>query len=90
MSNQNLPPNPLEAIELVKRVVDTAKAALPESVSADLRENLKAAIEDVIRDLETVTREELEVQKAVLAKTRDKVDRMEQTITELERRLAED
>ena len=88
MSNQSPPFNPSEAIDLVKKVVDTAKAALPESVSSDVRENVKAAIQDVIKDLEVVTREELEVQKAVLAKTREKVDQMEKVITELEQRLA--
>ena len=83
MSNQSPSFNPSEAIDLVKKVVDTAKAALPDSVSVDVRENVKAAIQDVIKDLEVVTREELEVQKAVLAKTREKVDQMEKVITEL-------
>lgn len=88
MSNQSSSFNPSEAIDLVKKVVDTAKAALPDSVSVDVRENVKAAIQDVIKDLEVVTREELEVQKAVLAKTREKVDQMEKVITELEQRLS--
>ncbi len=79
--------NAAGAAELVQRIVDTAKAALPESVSHDVRENLRAAIQEVISELDVVSRDELDTQKAVLKKTRAKVDEMEQLISELEGRL---
>ncbi|RBP49190.1 accessory factor UbiK family protein [Arenicella xantha] len=78
---------PNAAADIIQRIMQTAKAAVPDSLSDDLRKNIKAAIQDVISDLDVVTREELDVQKAVLAKTRAKVDEMESIITDLEKRL---
>lgn len=78
---------PNAAAEIINRIMQTAKAAVPESLSNDVRENVKAAIQDVISDLDVVTREELDTQKAVLEKTRAKVDKMESVIADLERRL---
>ena len=75
------------ASDILQRLMQTAKAAVPDTLSADLRDNVRAAIQDVIRDLDVVTREELEIQKAVLEKTRAKVDEMEAIIADLEKRL---
>ena len=78
---------PNAAADIIQKIMMTAKAAVPESLSNDVRENIKAAIQDVISDLDVVTREELDIQKAVLAKTRAKVDQMELVISELEKKL---
>jgi len=78
---------PNTAADIIQKIMLTAKAAVPDSLSNDVRENVKAAIQDVISDLDVVTREELDTQKAVLAKTRAKVDEMEIVIAELEKKL---
>jgi len=78
---------PNAAAEIIDRIMQTAKAALPDSLSKDVKDNVRAAIEDVISDLDVVTREELETQKRVLQKTRAKVDEMEKVISDLEKRL---
>ncbi len=78
---------PNAAADIINKIMLTAKAAVPESLSNDVKENIKAAIQDVIMDLDVVTREELDTQKAVLAKTRAKVDEMEAVIAELEKKL---
>jgi BMFP domain-containing protein YqiC len=75
------------AADIIDKIMQTAKAAVPESLSNDLKENVRAAIQDVISDLDVVTREELDVQKEVLKKTRAKVDKMETIIADLEKRL---
>ena len=75
------------AADIITKVLDTAKAALPDSLSEDVRNNVRAAIQEVISDLDVVSREELDTQKAVLAKTREKVDKMESVIAELEKKL---
>ena len=67
-------PNPSDIVE---RILNVAKAALPESVSQDVKENIRAAIQEVISELDVVTREEFEVQKKVLMKTRKKIDELE-------------
>jgi BMFP domain-containing protein YqiC len=74
---------PNAAADIIQRIMLTAKAAVPESLSDDVRENVKAAIQDVISDLDVVTREELDIQKAVLAKTRAKVVELERLINKL-------
>lgn len=81
--------DPSDAVDLVIRFVDSAKAVLPESISNDLRANLQAAIQEIVGELDVVTREELQTQKKVLKKTRSKVQDMEKVISELERKLAE-
>lgn len=85
----NLPMNefPNSPADMIERIMQTAKAALPEGLSADIKQGVRNAIQEVISDLDVVTREELEVQKEVLAKTRAKVDQMELIISDLERQL---
>jgi len=78
---------PNAAAEIIERIMQTAKAAVPDTLSQDVKNNVRAAIQDVISDLDVVTREELDVQKEVLKKTRAKVDEMEGVIAELEKRL---
>ncbi len=78
---------PNAASDIIQRIMQTAKAAVPDTLSADLRENVRAAIQEVISDLDVVTREELDTQKEVLQRTRAKVDEMEKVISELEKKL---
>jgi len=78
---------PNAAADIIQKIMLTAKAAVPDSLSNDVRENVKAAIQEVISDLDVVSREELETQKSVLEKTRAKVDEMEAVIAELEKKL---
>ncbi|MBX2847666.1 MAG: accessory factor UbiK family protein [Acidiferrobacterales bacterium] len=80
------------AADIIEKIMQTAKAALPDSIlpdqlADDVKQNIRAAIQDVISDLDVVTREELEVQKEVLKKTRAKVDNMEAIISDLEKQL---
>jgi len=53
----------------------------------DLGRNLRAALEAGLGRLDLVTREELDVQTAVLARTRAKVERLEAEVARLEREL---
>ena len=78
---------PNTAAEIIDRIMQTAKAAVPDALSKDVKDNVRAAIQDVISDLDMVSREELDIQKEVLAKTRAKVDQMEAVIAELEKQL---
>lgn len=55
----------------------------------DLEKNFRASLNSTFSRLDLVTREELEVQQAVLAKTREKIERLEDRIRELEALLRE-
>jgi BMFP domain-containing protein YqiC len=57
-------------------------------MQADVERHLRAALEAAFKRLDLVTREELDIQAAVLARTRTKVDALESRVRELERRLA--
>ena len=67
-------------------VVATVRRVLPQT-PADLDKNLRAALQSVFDRLDLVTREELEVQEQVLARTRARLAEMEKKITELEEKL---
>lgn len=78
---------PQSPADIIERIMQTAKSAVPDSLSKEMRNNVKAALQDVIADLDVVSRDELDIQKEVLRKTRAKVDEMEKVIQVLEARL---
>ncbi len=71
------------------RIVDQITAALrniiPANAGADVEKNMRAALEALVARLDLVTREEFEVQRAVLARTRALVEQLERQVAELER-----
>ena len=74
--------------ELGKRIL----AALPpglEQLSEDARKNMRAAMAAALAKADLVTREEFDVQSAVLARTRQKLTELERGVAELERILKE-
>lgn len=54
------------------------------AASEDLSQNLRAIVQGWFDRLDLVTREEFEVQKAVLARTRSKLEAIEEQLAELE------
>jgi ubiquinone biosynthesis accessory factor UbiK len=57
---------------------------LAQSPAADLEKNLRAMLNGVFARLDLVTREEFDVQRQVLARTREKLERLETQLNELE------
>jgi hypothetical protein len=71
--------------DLAKKLAD----AVPEGVRAlksDLEKNFRSVLQSGLDKLDLVTREEFEVQEAVLARTREKLEALEQRLKELETR----
>ncbi len=58
-----------------------------QSPAADLEKNLRALLMSVFSRLDLVTREEFDVQRQVLLRTREKLTRLEAELAELERAL---
>ncbi|HEX9626079.1 MAG TPA: accessory factor UbiK family protein [Acidiferrobacterales bacterium] len=73
------------------RLIDDALAALraglPANLSRDLENNLRGALTGMLERLDLVTREEFDVQQAVLARTRARLEQLEREVAELERTL---
>ena len=55
----------------------------------DLGATFKSALQSGLRELDLVTREEFDVQRCVLLRTREKIEELEQQIANLERSRAE-
>lgn len=54
--------------------------------AADVEKNIKAVLGGLFNRLDLVSREEFDVQREVLAKTREKLTQLEARIAELEKR----
>ncbi len=70
--------------ELARKI----SGSLPDSaqqVRNDIEKNVRVALVSLFERMDLVTRQELETQKAVLARTREKIEELEQKITELEK-----
>lgn len=52
----------------------------------ELQQNFKAALQSGLARLDLVTREEFEVQRAVLLRTREKIEELQRAVGELETR----
>jgi BMFP domain-containing protein YqiC len=60
--------------------------ALEASPAKDIEKNVKALLQSALSRLDFVSREEFDVQVEVLRKTREKVERLEARVAELEAR----
>lgn len=81
--------DPKQLDELAQRLA----RAIPKGIQVlqeDLSRNLRASLEAGVARLDLVSREEMDVQAAVLARTREKVRQLELRVFELERALGDD
>ena len=72
----------------LEELADRVQAALPRDVAnlgEDVRKNVQATVEAGLKRMDIVTREEFDVQAAVLARTRELVEQLEARVAELEK-----
>ena len=74
--------------QLVEQLQGKISALLAQSPAPDLERNLKALLAGFFSRLDLVTREEFDVQRQVLLRTREKIERLEARVAELEERLS--
>lgn len=76
--------DPLDQLDtLAKRL----SSLIPEPLQAtqqDIESNLRSGLESGLRKMNLVTREEFDVQSAVLLRTREKLEELEKRVVELE------
>ena len=74
--------------ESIENIASKLAEAVPEglrSVREDLESNFRAVLRASLAKLDLVTREEFEVQEAVLAKTRQKLEALEARLEDIEK-----
>jgi len=73
--------------DLARRLSGLVPPGLRES-REELQENFKAVLQSGLAKLDLVTREEFDVQRAVLLRTREKLEQLQGRVVDLETRLA--
>lgn len=71
--------------DLACKLADAVPPGLKE-LQSDMERNFHAILQSTFNKLELVTREEFEVQSALLARTRAKLDELEKQVTALEQK----
>ena len=69
----------------LKELIDNISELLPKNTSEikqDFKDNLKILLNDYLKRIDVVTREEFDVQSSVLAKTRKKLDDLEDKLSQ--------
>ena len=73
--------------ESIENLAEKLAAAVPEglrSIREDLEHNFRAVLRSSLSKLDLVTREEFEVQEAVLTRTREKLEALEAKLAQHE------
>ena len=73
--------------DLARRLSGLVPPGLRES-REELQENFKAVLQSGLAKLDLVTREEFDVQRAVLLRTREKLEQLQRQVVDLETSLA--
>ncbi|TAK56088.1 MAG: accessory factor UbiK family protein [Gammaproteobacteria bacterium] len=75
--------DPQSLEELARRLAEAVPPGLA-ALKGDIEQNFKAVLQSGLAKLELVTREEFDVQAAVLRRSRERLEALERRITELE------
>ncbi len=70
--------------KLLDEMSSRVSSLLASTPAGDIEKNLRAALGSLFAKLDLVTREEFDVQREVLARTRAKLQALEARVTELE------
>ena len=78
--------DPKSIDDIATRISDAIPPGL-NTLKGDMEKNARAIIQSALGKMDLVTREEFEVQKGVLAKTRSKLDALEKRVTDMEQQV---
>ena len=78
--------DPKQIDELTRRVAEALPPGFSD-IQGDVKKNLRAAMQATFAKLDLVTREEFEVQSAVLQRTREKLEALEASVAEMEQQI---
>jgi hypothetical protein len=76
---------------MIDRILDqitrTVSQTVPPGLTREVKKNLRAALRGTFERLNLVTREELDVQEAVLVRARERLVELEKRVAELEQKI---
>ncbi|MDP7536202.1 MAG: accessory factor UbiK family protein [Methylococcales bacterium] len=81
--------DPKKIDEIASRLADNMPPGI-DTLRTDVEKNMRAILQGVLNSMDLVTREEFEVQKAVLAKTRLKLEALKQQLQTLEAQMTKE
>ena len=79
--------------EKIETVISDITKILPEDLNMlkeDLEKNLRATLNATFSKMELVTREEFDIQASLLSRTREKLETLQEKLSELEKQLDKD
>lgn len=76
--------------KLFEEIDQRMRELLARSPAADLEKNLRALLQSAFARFDLVAREEFDVQREVLARTRAKLEELEAKLAELEARMKDE
>ncbi len=68
----------------LRKLAATISDALPADIAQDVKKNVRAIVQATLDKMDLVTREEMEIQEKVVARTRERLEAIEARLTELE------
>jgi BMFP domain-containing protein YqiC len=75
--------NPKQLDDLTDRLIELLPTGVRD-MQEDVEKNIRAFMQSTFAKMNLVTREEFDVQSAVLARTREKLEKLEKQLAELE------
>jgi len=69
--------------DIAKKIAELMPASF-QNLQSDIKKNVQGGLESSIRKMNLVTREEFEIQTAVLQRTREKLEALEKVVKQLE------
>lgn len=69
--------------EITKKLSGFLPSSL-QDIQSDIKKNMQDGLENTLRKMNLVTREEFEIQTAVLLRTREKLESLEKIVKQLE------
>jgi len=78
----------MDRTKMVDEIGDRLRQVFEASPAKDVERNVRAVLSNVFSRLDLVTREEFDVQREVLLRTRERLVELEQKIAAMERRDA--
>ena len=79
--------------EKIEMAISDITKILPEDLNIlkeDLEKNLRATLNATFSKMELVTREEFDIQASLLSRTREKLETLQEKLSELEKQLDKD